>query len=131
MARNRVDACMFCEQAPCECNKKPKAAAPRAAKPKPAKAVQITAPTVPAPRVAPVVPKVVMPKIIAAKPIKTSRANLSSVKTINQSDDQEFRAALTALSSLLHRDELELHRSSIDLPPHKIDALIWRQDHGR
>lgn len=41
-----------------------------------------------------------------------------------------MRNALTALAGadLLHRDELVKHRAKIDLPDHKVDAMIWKQD---
>jgi hypothetical protein len=40
-----------------------------------------------------------------------------------------MRAALTALADagLLHWEELERHRDTIELPAWRIDALIWRQ----
>lgn len=105
MARNRVDYCIICGQTPCACSKQHKI--------QPKKATKL-------------VPTVVAPTGVPAE----GRVNLANIPKIITDEQREFNCAVTVLADadLLHRDELERHRASIELPSHRIDALIWRQD---
>lgn len=120
-ARRVADSCMFCEDEPCICIKKPKKSTLKP-KNKPTTSVP-TESTIPTK--SPVPTKSRKPTTTIATP------DFTQIKQIRSEEDQAFRNALTALADadLLHRDELVRHRGMIDLPSTRIDLMIWRQDY--
>lgn len=113
MARNRVDYCILCGETTCVCNRQRriqprKATAPAQA----AQSIPMTQPAQPAAQQ------------------QQARVKLTSVPKVATEDQVEFDRAITVLADaeILHRNELDKYRANIDLPDHRIDAMIWRQD---
>ncbi len=127
MARNTVDVCMICDQVDCRCNKRPaKKAVPKKAVPKiPAPASLDRPKPNPPVRVAPT-------RTGAGKTGEPDQAvpSLARVKSAREIEDEELGRAITCFAEqdMLHRDELIKYRRIINLPPHRIDAMIWKQD---
>ena len=119
MARNTVDFCIICGCLPCKCMPKPaKKTATRKVVKSPPTSMARTVHTVRAPVLA-----------APSTPTRPTRPNLSTIRSVKSDDDLEFERAITVLAAadLLHYEHLMEYRQVIDLPPHKIDAMIWRQ----
>lgn len=109
MVKNTVDFCMLCGAVPCECSKKPdKKSTTR----RTVKSVTLPPPPVSA-----------APKIVKARP------NLSVIRAVKSADELEMEQAISVLAAadMLHYQHLIEYRQIIDLPAHRIDAMIWRQ----
>lgn len=139
MAARKPVGCMFCDPAPCACGKKP--SRPRASSTKKSPPpVETKEPAPPPPPVEPSpvsvrrVPSIPRPRL----PIKSGSTgaiqggarpvrNVPLPQPDTEEENRMFRQALTALAPLLCAEDLEQHRDKIDLPSHRVDALIWRQ----
>lgn len=112
MARNTVDFCIICGCLPCKCTPSPskRTATRKVVKPPPAATVKTV-------------------HIVKAPEPGPARPNLSTIRSVKSADDLEFERAITVLAAadLLHYEHLIEYRQVIDLPPHRIDAMIWRQ----
>lgn len=121
MARNKVDPCIFCAVAPCECGKpaaKPKkAATPKASKPE----------TVAAPAPAPEKVFVPVKKVSAvaamkarAKPIERATVDVPLPPMPTEAraeEDAQFASAVRALAPVLHKTELAKYSRILAAPP--------------
>jgi hypothetical protein len=125
MARGRSDECMFCGGNPCECNK-------------PSKPTRIRkVPTGETPAVAPPAkrlrPPAKVPHAATVRSPAPAQRTPAPVKQYRTEEEQQWRRAITIIaeSGLIGEDELTKHRASINLPPWKIDALIWKSQNSR
>lgn len=131
MARNTVDACMFCGLNPCRCGK-PAKAAPR----KPATKTSLVSPVTGMTGGTPseVGPETVAPPPVATVPSTPSRGrpNLASVTRVPNEDSEALARAITLFAerNMLHWTSLKEHKELIRLPDLTIRRMIWRQENA-
>lgn len=117
MARDTVNACMFCGSNPCACTAKPKKTAPRVER------VRKT------PASAPETGEVGSASPAVSRQTNHTRPNLANLQRVRDPSLEAEAAAITlfAEADMLHHTSLAELRDRIRLPDYKIDAMIWRQ----
>jgi hypothetical protein len=126
MARGAPEYCMFCNSAPCACNKK--VPTKKAKPPAPVKASVPPPPVVVAPAKkmpAPAAPPAkLLPRVVESK--------LSSSRPVRDPDEVALENAVTlfAAAGMLSEGSITEHRGLIKLPPTMIEALKWRARNG-
>jgi hypothetical protein len=118
MARGAPEYCMFCNSAPCACNKK---VPTKKAKPPAPPVVVAPAKKMPAPA-AP--PAKLLPRVVESR--------LSSSRPVRDPDEVALENAVTlfAAAGMLSEGSITEHRGLIKLPPTMIEALKWRARNG-
>lgn len=140
MAGKRFDICIFCEEAPCVCNKpaeKPKrAAAPRPVKAKAAPKIVATETAMPErpaqkPRLDPLE---AMKARAAQNPVTEMKLSASQAKTVDtkarvaEADDPEFASSVRALQSILATSEKIKYARILQSKPTLAErAVTWRR----
>ena len=136
MAVVKDSSCMFCSPEPCVCNNKPARRPTRPkvervrASPSPVPVVEVTLETGSLPgQVSKVGATEVAPSTVQPdRPLRRTRPNLAGVTRVRDPLVEAENTAITvfAEADMLHHETLEELRDRIQLPPTRIDALIWR-----
>lgn len=126
MARGADASCMFCNSAPCACNKKVTTKKVRTPAPAKTSVPPPPAPAAPAKKMpAPAAPLAkLLPRVVDSK--------LSSNRPVRDPDEVALENAVTlfAAAGMLSEGSITEHRGLIKLPPTMIEALKWRARNG-
>lgn len=122
MARtSKVDPCLLCDCAPCECNATSKKSSPKS----PAKK---SAPNAKSSAIDAMKARVLNPEPVSASPVRIISDDPAVI-----TEEDEFRAAILALAPILHHDELVKYRVVVGNPDTRVlstRAREWRERHG-
>jgi hypothetical protein len=124
MARTAAEDCMFCGTAHAgQCGGKPKPL-------KVDRARKTASPsTMAQPSVAPPATVEVVGEVEPSVVVERARPNLANVNRVRDPHEIALGRALTIFAERfdLHHEDVAKYRNLIDLPEHRLDAMIWRQ----